>query len=148
MEIADALAARRCPAGDAIYFADGTVSRLLGSPAAGFENAPRVPLREDAHLLDRAWACLSESPGCIAQSDPYVVTGGGAPSGRDGFIALSDQRSGRCLWLLHCETSGPFHRVAIEGYSVRGESSGRNGSFTWSLPLENPSWVLVRPVTA
>ena len=125
-----------------VFFADGRVALLEGSPRTGFSV-------ESWTTLDEIWVA---DPEAISEVDEAlllethewsVFTGIGSWEG-EGFLALRKSATKELLWVLHLDSSEHFSEARLEGQIIVAISEEYPERCVWYVPVGEPEALAVR----
>jgi len=127
---------------DAIYFSDGRVALLFGSPDKKYEVEEWSTFEELEKSAPDEWAYICEMHVC--EQENFKVTAGETSYGGAGFIAVFDKEANEYKWVLHLNNCNNFKSVSIRDGVVIAMSdySYPNGT-EFKLPMNNPEQIEV-----
>jgi hypothetical protein len=131
----------QCPLLNGITYSTGTHYPVEGIQSTrahlplALRYATPYPLTDEVPLQ---WAFITPLCEATRERDGFLVKGGEASMGGDGFVALLNER-GALLWIGFFDFSNPFLRVAFDSNYIIADN---NLQERWYFPVSEP-WKIV-----
>jgi len=122
---------------DALYFSDGSVALLVGSPDTKYEIEEWTTFEELEKSDPDGWAYIYEM--CVFEDGEIKVTSGETSYGGAGFVAVFDKDANRYRWVLHLNHCNNFRSISIrDGVVIAVSDDSYPNGTEFRLPMNRP----------